>query len=103
MDLDVHQGNGTASILASDPTVFTVSIHGVKNFPLRKVASDLDISLPDGTGDSDYLAAVQQAQETLDDQSRTAGKFDLMIFLAGADPFTDDRLGRLQISKQGCK
>ncbi len=100
-DLDVHQGNGAAAILADDPSTFTVSIHGVKNFPLRKVASDLDISLHDGTGDRDYLAAVDHALQVVAERSVAEGKFDLLIFLAGADPYTDDRLGRLALSKQG--
>ncbi len=101
IDLDVHQGNGTAAILADDPTAFTVSIHGVKNFPIRKMDSDLDISLPDGTGDRDYLAAVDRALKVIQEASRAGGQFDLVIFLAGADPYTADRLGRLNVTKTG--
>lgn len=97
IDLDVHQGNGTASILAGDTSVFTLSIHGVKNFPLRKVPSDLDISLPDGTGDDDYLQALSGALKQLS----ASGPYDLAIYLAGADPFKEDRLGRLALSKTG--
>lgn len=101
LDLDVHQGNGTASILKDDDSTFTVSIHGEKNFPLRKVPSDLDIDIPDGTGDFDYLAAVQRGLDGLDQVIRTRGAFDLIIYLAGADPYAEDRLGRLNISKVG--
>ncbi|NNE01450.1 MAG: histone deacetylase, partial [Pirellulaceae bacterium] len=87
IDLDVHQGNGTASILANDPTVFTLSIHGVKNFPLRKVPSDLDVSLPDGTGDGEYLRTLEQSLERLQDDASKFGDFQLAIYLAGADPY----------------
>ena len=76
-------------------------MHGVKNFPLRKMPSDLDISLPDGTGDDDYLAALDEGLATLEDSARQSGPFDLAIYLAGADPYSGDRLGRLQLSKQG--
>jgi acetoin utilization deacetylase AcuC-like enzyme len=103
IDLDVHQGNGTAAILAEDPTAVTISIHGVKNFPLRKMPSDLDISLADGTGDPAYLIAVRQALEFTEQQERRNGRFDLAILLAGADPYADDRLGRLSLSKQGLR
>ena len=99
IDLDVHQGNGTASIFAGDESVFTLSIHGVKNFPLRKMPSDLDVSLPDGTGDDLYLAALRDSLEQV--ASSTKSPFDLAIYLAGADPFHSDRLGRLALSKQG--
>ncbi len=101
LDLDVHQGNGTAAILLDDPSTFTVSIHGVKNFPLRKVPSDLDISLPDGTADQDYLRAVDRALQVIEQASRSDGDFNLLIFLAGADPYSEDRLGRLKLSKTG--
>ncbi len=101
IDLDVHQGNGTAAILAEDSTAVTISIHGVKNFPLRKMPSDLDISLPDRVGDQAYLAAVQQALEFSEQSEQRNGRFDLAILLAGADPYVDDRLGRLSLSKQG--
>ena len=97
IDLDVHQGNGTASILAGDTSVFTLSIHGVKNFPLRKRPSDLDISLPDGAGDEDYLSALTEALAVV----HRSGSFDLAIYLAGADPYRGDRLGRLALSKAG--
>jgi len=97
VDTDVHQGNGTAAILAGDPGVFTFSIHGAKNFPLRKETSDLDVALPDGTGDADYLAALDAG---LQDALARAGA-DLVIFLSGADPYLDDKLGRLKLTKEG--
>lgn len=99
IDLDVHQGNGTASILAGDDSAFTLSIHGVKNFPIRKMPSDLDVALPDGTGDQAYAEALSQALDTC----HRAGPFDLAIFLAGADPFMNDRLGRLSLTKNGLR
>ncbi len=99
IDLDVHQGNGTAQILAADSSVFTLSMHGVKNFPLRKCPSDLDVALADGTGDREYLAALTTALQQL----KRAGPFDLAIYLAGADPFVGDRLGRLALSKDGLR
>ena len=101
IDLDVHQGNGTAAILADDPTTFTLSIHGVKNFPIRKMPSDLDVSLPDGTQDDQYLASLVDSLEVLDSWTRTNGRFDIAVYLAGADPFEGDRLGRLALSKAG--
>lgn len=97
IDCDVHQGDGTAAILAHDPSVFTFSIHGEKNFPFRKEASDLDIELADGTGDDDYLAALEGGIC----HALSAAQPDLAIFLAGADPYADDRLGRLALSRQG--
>jgi acetoin utilization deacetylase AcuC-like enzyme len=97
IDLDVHQGNGTARIFRDDPTVFTLSLHGQKNFPFRKEASDLDVDLPDGTSDEAYLQALEQALEEL------AHRFDpgLVIYLAGADPHEGDRLGRLKLTWDG--
>ena len=97
IDLDVHQGNGTASIFKNDSSVFTLSLHGEKNFPHRKEAGDLDVDLPDGCGDADYLHALEVA---LDDLAR---RFEpgLVIYLAGADPFEGDRLGRLKLSYDG--
>jgi len=97
IDLDVHQGNGTASIFRSDPSVFTLSMHGQKNFPFRKEASDLDVELPDGCGDADYLAALEHALDELDRRFSPG----LVIYLAGADPFERDRLGRLKLSFDG--
>jgi acetoin utilization deacetylase AcuC-like enzyme len=97
LDTDVHQGNGTAAILRGDPNVFTVSIHGAKNYPFRKEESDLDVPLPDGADDGAFLAALSGALDRVLDL-RT---WDLAIFLAGADPFEDDKLGRLCVTKEG--
>ena len=97
IDLDVHQGNGTAQIFANDPSVFTLSLHGENNFPFRKERSDLDVGLPDGCTDEPYLAALHQALQGLQD------RFDphLVIYLAGADPHEGDRLGRLKLTHDG--
>ncbi len=97
LDTDVHQGNGTASILEKDPNVFTFSIHGAKNYPFHKEESDLDVALPDGADDGEYLDALERS---LNEAFERAGA-DLAIFLSGADPFEDDRLGRLSLSKEG--
>jgi acetoin utilization deacetylase AcuC-like enzyme len=99
IDLDVHQGNGTASILENDPSIFTLSIHGENNFPFTKEVSDLDIGLPDGTGDEAYLRALHQGLEILDQQFKP----DFIVYLAGADPHEGDRLGKLSISKDGMR
>ena len=97
IDLDVHQGNGTASILANDDAVFTLSLHGERNYPFSKSVSDLDVGLPDGTTDEAYLKALSQALDTV------FARFspDLFIYLAGADPHEGDRLGRLQLTLAG--
>jgi len=97
VDCDVHQGNGTASIFRGDPSVFTFSIHGAKNFPFRKEQSDLDVELPDGTGDAEYSAALERGL------GQALGRFepDLAVYVSGADPFEGDRLGRLRVSKDG--
>lgn len=98
IDCDVHQGNGTASILSADASIFTFSIHGAKNYPFRReVASDLDIDLPDGTTDSTYLAALAAGLA----ESFARSQPQLVIYLAGADPYEDDRLGRLKLTKSG--
>jgi acetoin utilization deacetylase AcuC-like enzyme len=97
LDCDVHQGNGTAAIFAGDPTVFTFSIHGAKNFPFHKERSDLDIALEDGAGDEIYLQALQAGVRRALESSRPG----LAIYLAGADPFLGDRLGRLALTKPG--
>lgn len=97
VDLDVHQGNGTASILARDDSVFTLSLHGEHNFPFAKEVSDLDMALPDGTDDDGYIAALEQALAEL--FSRFAPQ--LIIYLAGADPHEGDRLGRLKLTLKG--
>jgi acetoin utilization deacetylase AcuC-like enzyme len=97
IDLDVHQGNGTAHIFRADPTVFTLSLHGDKNFPFRKEVSDLDVALGDGCSDDDYLDALDLALQQL------AYRFvpGLVIYLAGADPYAGDRLGRLSLTMEG--
>ena len=100
IDLDVHQGDGTASIFAGDASVFTLSLHGAKNFPFRKAASDLDVALPDGCGDADYLAALATALDVLW-REHEASPFGLAFYLAGADPHEGDRLGRLKLSAAG--
>jgi acetoin utilization deacetylase AcuC-like enzyme len=97
IDLDVHQGNGTAHILRNDDSVFTLSLHGEKNFPFRKEASDLDVSLPDGCTDHDYLAALEVALESLEQRFQPG----LVLYLAGADPHEGDRLGRLKLTLDG--
>ncbi|MCX7893584.1 MAG: histone deacetylase [Burkholderiales bacterium] len=97
IDCDVHQGNGTASIFRDDPSVFTLSIHAANNFPFAKERSDLDVALPDGTGDRDYLEALERA---LADALARADA-GLAFYLAGADPYRDDRLGRLALTKGG--
>ena len=100
IDLDVHQGDGTAAIFAGDPGVFTLSLHGEKNFPFRKAASDLDVALPDGCGDADYLAALDAALAVVWGE-HAARPFGLAFYLAGADPHEGDRLGRLKLSAAG--
>ena len=100
IDLDVHQGNGTASIFADDPTVFTLSLHGAKNFPFRKEASDLDVELPDGCTDAPYLQALDTALAQAF-AHHVDGPPGLAFYLAGADPHENDRLGRLKISSAG--
>ena len=100
IDLDVHQGNGTAAIFRDDPTVFTLSLHGAKNFPFRKEASDLDVELPDGCADAQYLDALDLALAQTWQRHQDAEP-GLAFYLAGADPHEDDRLGRLKISSEG--
>ncbi len=97
VDLDVHQGNGTASILANDDSVFTLSIHGENNYPFEKALSDLDVALPDETDDESYLEQLASAL------AQMFARFDpqLIIYLAGADPHEGDRLGRLKLSMEG--
>jgi acetoin utilization deacetylase AcuC-like enzyme len=97
VDLDVHQGDGTAALFADDPAVFTFSMHGRSNFPFRKQASRLDIDLADGTGDAAYLAALALALP----RAIAAAAPQIAIYLAGADPFSGDRFGRLALSKEG--
>jgi acetoin utilization deacetylase AcuC-like enzyme len=97
IDTDVHQGNGTAEILWGDATVFTFSIHGAKNFPFHKEESDLDAPLPDGADDTEFLNTLERGLET----ALEAADTDLALYLAGADPFEGDRLGRLSVTKPG--
>jgi acetoin utilization deacetylase AcuC-like enzyme len=97
LDCDVHQGNGTAEIFAEDESVFTMSIHGERNFPVRKFASSLDVPLEDGTGDEAYLTALSPAVA----EAFERGRPDLVLYIAGADPYEGDRLGRLALTKPG--
>jgi acetoin utilization deacetylase AcuC-like enzyme len=97
IDTDVHQGNGTAEILRGDATVFTFSIHGAKNFPFHKEESDLDAPLPDGADDTEFLTTLERGLE----MALEAADADLAIYLAGADPFEGDRLGRISVTKSG--
>ncbi len=96
VDLDVHQGDGNASILGADQRVFILSIQGAKNFPFRRVPATLDIDLPDGASDEDYLAVLGPALEQLEDF-----RPDLVLYLSGADPLAEDRLGRLSLTLAG--
>jgi len=97
LDLDVHQGDGTAALFASEERVFTCSLHGTRNFPARKAASDLDVGLPDGSGDEDYLAALEEALERALERARP----ELVLYQGGVDPLASDRLGRLALSPEG--
>lgn len=97
VDCDVHQGDGTAAIFEGDPAVYTLSLHGARNFPFRKQRSTLDVELADGTGDAEYLAALDAALA----QALPVAAPDLVLYLAGADPFEGDRLGRLALTKDG--
>ncbi len=97
IDCDVHQGNGTADIAADDPTIYTFSIHGARNFPFRKVDGDLDIGLPNDTTDSDYLDMLDIALARILYLFRP----DLVIYQSGADPYHGDRLGKLALTKAG--
>ena len=97
LDLDVHQGDGTAACFSNDRRVFTLSMHAASNFPLRKVASDLDLSLKDGTGDETYLLTIGEHLPDVLDRIKP----QLVLYNAGVDPHRDDRLGRLDLSDQG--
>jgi acetoin utilization deacetylase AcuC-like enzyme len=97
LDCDVHQGNGTAAVFASDPSVFTFSVHGARNYPFRKERSTLDVELPDGAGDDVFLAALELHVPQILADFRP----ELAVYLAGADPWRDDRFGRLGLSKDG--
>jgi len=99
LDLDVHQGNGTAAIFSAHDNVFTFSMHGEKNYPFRKEKSDWDIALADNTGDAFYLDALKNALETLKEKVQP----DFVFYLCGVDVISDDKLGRLGLSVDGCK
>jgi acetoin utilization deacetylase AcuC-like enzyme len=97
IDCDVHQGDGTAAITADDPSIYTFSIHGAKNYPFHKQRSDLDIALDDDTADDAYLGALEAGLQ----QALAEARADLAIYVAGADPFVHDQLGRLAVTKTG--
>jgi acetoin utilization deacetylase AcuC-like enzyme len=99
VDCDVHQGNGTAAIFRHEPAVFTFSLHGARNFPFRKEVSDLDVTFEDGAGDEEYLAALAEHLPRVLDAHRP----DLVFYLAGADPYEGDRLGRLKLTIDGLR
>lgn len=99
IDLDVHQGNGTAQIFENDPAVFTFSMHGANNFPFRKEKSDLDLALPDGTGDDEYLHLLMTTLPALIDQQKP----DFIFYLSGVDVLATDKLGKMMLSKTACK
>ena len=98
VDLDVHQGNGTAFIFQNEPDVFTFSLHGAKNYPLFKEASTLDVELPDKTGDAEYLQTLSESLPRV-----FAHEPDIVFYLAGADPFEKDKLGRLSLTLAGLR
>ena len=99
VDLDVHQGNGTAAIFADDPRVFTFSMHGARNYPLEKLKSTLDVELPDGMGDEEYLRLLAQQLERILSSFRP----DIVFYLAGVDVAAGDRYGRLALSDAGIR
>lgn len=99
LDLDVHQGNGTASIFESNPKIFTLSVHGAKNYPFRKEKSDLDIALEDDTGDKKYLDKIKKIIPVLIDNIKP----DFIFYLSGVDVLGTDKLGRLNLTIEGCK
>ncbi len=97
VDCDVHQGDGTAELLAGDPTAFTLSVHAAANYPFHRATSDLDVDLPTGTGDDAYLSALTAALA----EARARFSPTLVVYLAGADPWEGDALGRLSMTKAG--
>jgi acetoin utilization deacetylase AcuC-like enzyme len=99
VDCDVHQGDGTADLLGSDPECFTLSLHGARNYPFQRIASDLDVDIPSGTGDDRYLTALADAL----DHALPRARAELAFYLAGADPWEGDRLGRLNLTKTGLR
>jgi len=98
LDLDVHQGDGTAAILAREPRAFTCSIHAESNFPFRKEQSDLDVHLADETGDADYLSSLDRTLAKL-----AVEQYDLILYQAGVDPLKEDALGKLALTREGLK
>jgi acetoin utilization deacetylase AcuC-like enzyme len=99
VDCDVHQGDGTADLLAGDPDCFTLSLHGARNYPFKRIPSDLDVDLASGTGDERYLEALAEAL----DHAVPRATAELAFYLAGADPWHGDRLGRLALTKAGLR
>ena len=99
VDCDVHQGNGTAAIFRDEPAVFTFSLHGAKNFPFRKETSDLDVTFEDGAQDDEYLVALAEHLPRVLDGHRP----EVVFYLAGADPYEGDRLGRLKLTVDGLR
>jgi acetoin utilization deacetylase AcuC-like enzyme len=99
VDCDVHQGDGTAQLLGPDPDAFCLSLHGARNYPFERIPSDLDVDLPSGTGDDEYLRALSDAL----DVAVPAARAEIAFFLAGADPWEGDRLGRLALTKDGLR
>jgi acetoin utilization deacetylase AcuC-like enzyme len=97
LDVDVHQGDGNADCLAADPATVVVSLHGARNYPFERVASDIDVDIPDATGDDAYLALLAETLE----RALALGPYDLAFYLAGADPWENDRLGRLALTLDG--
>jgi len=99
VDCDVHQGDGTAQLLGPDPVTFTLSLHGARNYPFKRIPSDLDLDLPSGTADTKYLTALDAALAT----ALAHGGYDIAFYLAGADPWEGDRLGTLALTKAGLR
>ncbi len=99
VDCDVHQGDGTAQLLTGNPDAFTLSLHGARNYPFRRIPSDLDVDLPAGTADTAYLASLDGALVN----ALRAGTYDIAFYLAGADPWEGDRLGSLALTKSGLR
>jgi acetoin utilization deacetylase AcuC-like enzyme len=99
VDLDVHQGDGTADVFSQEPRVFTFSMHGERNYPVRKIPSDLDVSLPDGIGDDAYMAKLEPLLPLLSAYARP----DIVFYNAGVDPHVSDRLGKLSLTNDGLR
>ena len=99
VDCDVHQGDGTAHLFAGDEATFTLSLHGARNYPFQRIPSDLDVELASGTGDAGYLGALDEALDVAIPRAQAG----LAFYLAGADPWEGDRLGRLSLTKEGLR